>query len=358
MLSLLKLFPKADIHTILYNPSSYANINIKNKIYTSFVQKLPFKYKLARHLKIFNPIAYEGFDLNRYNTLISISAGPARGIIPTLDQMHIAMVLTPPRSLWDKELNVRSSFLKSIYKIISKILNNYLRIWDETLIPRVDYWIANSEFIAKKIKKRYGVDSKVIYPGISEEYFKKIDQKEMEKIIKKYNLPEDFMLVVSRLYDYKKVDWAIKSAIETNTNLVIVGDGPDKKYLKKLSKGHKNIFFLGFIKEDQEVRVLYKKAEALLFCGIEDFGLVPVEAMAQGTPIVAYKKGGVTETVLSGKTGKFFMDQKELTYILNHFDKRRYNSEIVINRAKKFTEKIFLENINNYLKSIYEGTKK
>ncbi|MDD3474623.1 MAG: glycosyltransferase [Candidatus Dojkabacteria bacterium] len=354
MFSVLKLFPDADIYTVLYNPSKYSHINIKNKVYTSFAQKLPFKYKMSRHLKILNPIAYENFNFEKYDTLISISAGPARNIIPGIYQKHIAMVMTPPRSLWDHELNVRSSRLKNIYKPISKIINNYQRILDVSTTPRVDYWIANSKFISRKIKKRYGVESTVIYPGISKENFREISQEEVNDVLQKYQLPDKFFLSVSRLYDYKHVDWAIESCVKTNKNLVIVGNGPDSKYLKEISKNHSNIIFLGFLDDDKDVQVLYKQALALLFCGIEDFGLVPVEAMAQGTPIIAYNKGGVTETVLEEKTGEFFNNQEELTNILNHFDKSMYNPTTIKNRAKDFTEKKFLQNLENYLSQIYE----
>ena len=357
MLSVLKLVPQADIYTVLYNPEAYTNVDIKQKVYTSFVRKIPFKYMLARHLKIFNPIAYESLNLGKYDTVITISAGPARGIIPSINQKHIAMVLTPPRSLWDKELNVRARVLKSIYKPISKILNNYLRVWDQSLVSRVDYWIANSRFIAKKIYKRYGVKSKIIYPGIPKECFEEFKKAEINKLLRKYRLPSNFVLVVSRLYDYKRVDWAIKSALESAKNLVIVGDGPDRKYLKKLAKGKDNIYFLGFLKEDREVRILYRQAGTLLFCGIEDFGLVPIEAMAQGTPILAYNKGGVTETVLSHKTGEFFNDQKELAHILKNFDKSVYNPKEIIQRAEMFSEEKFLENLNKYFEKIYEEKK-
>jgi glycosyltransferase involved in cell wall biosynthesis len=357
MLSILKLVPDADIYTVLYNPKGYRNIDIKQKIYPSFLQKVSFKYKFSRHLKVLNPIAYESFDLREYDTLISISAGPARGVIPTINQTHIAMVTTPPRSLWDNELNARGSMLKNIYKPLSKLLNNYLRIWDTSLVPRVDHWIANSQFISKKIEKRYKVEAKVIYPGIEEKCFEQFADHEIDKIIKKYNLPKNFVLVVSRLYDYKRVDWAIKACIENSKNLVIVGEGPDKKYLEKISKGHKNIKFLGFLKDDREVRMLYNQAQVLLFCGIEDFGLVPVEAMAQGTPIIAYGYGGVTETVNVNTCGKFFNNQKELNNILNEFDKRRYNSKQIKERAKKFTERAFITNLENHLKNIYEEKK-
>jgi glycosyltransferase involved in cell wall biosynthesis len=354
MLSVLKIIPEADIYTVLYNPEKYKHLDIKQNIYTSFVQKFPFKYKFSKHLKVLNPIAYENLDLSKYDTLISISAGPARGIIPNIGQTHIAMVMTPPRSLWDNELNVRASIFKGIYKPLSKILNTYLRIWDTSLVPRVDYWIANSKFISIKIKKRYGVNSKVIYPGIEEKYFEKFSEKDINNVFTKYSLPKDFVLVVSRLYDYKRVDWAIRSCIESGENLVIVGEGPDKKFLKKLAKGHDNIYFLGFLDSDRDVRILYKQAKVLLFCGVEDFGLVPVEAMAQGTPIFAYDEGGVTETVIEDVCGKFFKNNEELTVLLKDYNKKEYNAQRIINRAREFTEEKFLDNLKQYFKQIHE----
>jgi glycosyltransferase involved in cell wall biosynthesis len=354
MLSVLKLIPEADIYTVLYNPEKYKHLNIKQNIYTTFVQKFPFKYKFSKHLKVLNPIAYENLDLSKYDTLISISAGPARGIIPNIGQTHIAMVMTPPRSLWDNELNVRASIFKGIYKPLSKILNTYLRIWDTSLVLRVDYWIANSKFISTKIKKRYGVNSKVIYPGIEKKYFEKFSEKDVSKVVNKYSLPKDFVLVVSRLYDYKRVDWAIRSCIESGENLVIVGEGPDKKFLKKLAKGHNNIYFLGFLDSDKEIRILYKQAKVLLFCGVEDFGLVPVEAMAQGTPIFAYDQGGVTETVIEDVCGKFFKNNEELTKLLKDYNKKEYNAQRIINRAREFTEEKFLDNLKQYFKQIHE----
>lgn len=353
MLSVLKLFPNADIYTVLYNPKGYTNVEIRNNIFTSFAQKIPFKYRFSKHLKVLNPIVYENFDLRNYDTIISVSAGPAKGVIPGVEQVHIAMVMTPPRSLWDKELNIRYNSLKYLYYPLSKILNNYLRIWDISLTPKIDYWIANSNFVAEKIEKRYKVSPKVIYPGIEEKAFQIATERERKAIIEKYKIPEEFMLVVSRLYDHKRVDWAIQSCIETKNNLVVVGDGKDKKYLKKLARGHSNIKFLGFVDSDNDVRILYGLADLLLFCGIEDFGLVPVEAMAQGTPVFAFNQGGITETVLEPICGRFFNSKEELISQLKEFQKKEYNSKQIINRAREFEERKFLNNLEQHFNKIY-----
>lgn len=354
MYSMLKVLPNADIYTVLFYKEKYPTL--KNKIYTSFVQKWTkiLGKGFSRHLKVLNPIAYENFDLAGYDLVISISAGPAKSVITGIDQPHLAMVMTPPRSLWDNELNVRGSKLKWLYKPLSNILNTYLRIWDISISKRVDYWSANSQFIARKIKKTYGVDAKVIYPGVEKKYFEEgEDGKERKKLIKKYNIPEDFVLVVSRLYDYKRVDWGIRACIESGENLVIVGEGPDKKYLEKIADGYENIHFLGFI-TDSEVQTIYGIAKVLLFCGIEDFGLVPVEAMASGTPILAYGYGGVLETVKAGVTGEFFKSEEELTKMLKNYDKNRYNEQVIKKHAQTFTEEIFVSNFTKHLKEIYE----
>lgn len=352
MFSMLKLFPNADIFTIAFNKEGYPNL--KHTVYTSFVQKIPKPKSFYRHLKIFTPFAYESFDLRKYDLVISISAGPSKGVITGIYQPHIAMVMTPPRSLWDNELNVRGSKLRWIYKPVSVLLNTYMRIWDYTTSKRVDYWTANSKYIARKIKKRYGVDSTVIYPGIADNCFKVVSKDDESSVREKYGLEQDFVLVVSRLYDYKRIDIAIRACIKANRSLVIVGDGPDMKYLKKVANGSHLIRFLGYIENDNVVRVLFKLADALLFCGIEDFGLVPVEAMAQGTPVIAYEEGGVLETVEKDVCGVFFKKENELSEILKKFDKKGYNPEYIVNRAKMFTEDIFLSNLKEYIEKIYE----
>lgn len=351
LLSILKILPHADIFTILFDKRKYPQI--ENNVYTSFVQKIArFLPKgFVRHLKIFTPLAYESFNLDGYDLVISISAGPAKGIITGIYQPHVAMVMTPPRSLWDNELNVRGSKLKWLYKPLSRVLNTHMRIWDWSISRRVDYWSANSKYVARKIQKTYRKKATVIYPGIIKKNYKKTDVRKL------YNLPKKFALVVSRLYDYKRIDWAINACKQTDTNLVIIGEGPDLGYLKKIAKRDKRITFLGFVLDSQRDS-FFKEAEVLLFCGIEDFGLVPVEAMSQGTPVLAYKEGGVLETVEEGVTGEFFKDEEELSNLLKDFDKRRYNERKIISQAEKFTEAKFLNNLEKFLINVSKEEKK
>lgn len=361
MFSVLKLLPHADIFTIVFDQEKYQDKypNLQQKVKTSFVQKISnlLPRHFYRHLKVLTPFAYESFDLRGYDLIVSVSAGPGKGVIAQLEQPHIAMVMTPPRSLWDKELNARASRFKSLYKPISVVLNTYMRMWDWTTSKRVDYWTANSKFIEKKIKKIYNKEATVIYPGVEEKYYKQSSKSKKKEIREKYDLPEDFVLVVSRLYDHKRVDWAINACIEAEKNLVIIGEGPDRKYLEKEAKGSDRVKFLGFVKDDMEVRTMYQLSDVLLFCGLEDFGLVPVEAMASGIPVLGLGEGGLLETIKPKVTGEFFNTQSELTSLLMSFDKKRYNGEQIRNHAKQFSEEKFLINLGRYLEQVYEQEK-
>jgi len=353
LISMLKLFPNAEIFTITFNKKIYPQII--NIVHTSFLQKwlerLP--KSLARHLKVFTPWAYESFNFDGFDLVISISAGPAKGIITGIDQPHIAMTMTPPRSLWDKESNFRALKLSKMYSAISETINVFMRIWDINISKRVDYWTANSKYIQKKIKRTYGVDATVIYPGIEERYFEKRKKIQLDEVKEKYLLPDDFVLIVSRLYDYKRIDWAIRACVKANKKLVIVGEGPDRKYLEKIADKNSNITFLGYVSDDDAIS-LFCLASLLLFCGLEDFGIVPVEAMAAGTPVFALKDGGLLETVKEHISGEFFKTEEELCNLLKDFDKRRYNREAIIKQARNFTEAKFLNNLEKYITQIYE----
>ena len=187
MFSMMKLFPSADIFTIMYFKERFP-FN-KYKVKTSFVQKLPFKRIMENHVKVLTPLAYETMDFSGYNYVISISAGPAKSIITNIHQPHIAMTMTPPRSLWENEISSKGSFLRILYRPIAKTVNSYFRLWDYTSSKRVDYWTANSNFVKKKIRKTYGVDAEVIYPGVGELWYTEPKDILIEKVRAKYKLP-------------------------------------------------------------------------------------------------------------------------------------------------------------------------
>jgi len=367
MMSFLKLYPDARIFTTVFLPQNYWEI--KNNIQCAYridpfirtLYKVPFFAKILSSIyTVLSPIAFEKLDLQQFDIVVTFTARAAKGVITAPYAKHINYILTPTRYEWDNDLSSRTFRKKGLNKLISPFLANFYRLWDFTAVRRADKNIAISKFISNKIKKSYRIGASVVYPGINEKFATLIDESEKLLAIKELEnfdieevLNEKFYLVVSRLYDYKKTDLAVKACMECKKNLIIVGDGPDKKYLQKLAKKSKsnNIIFLGR-RSDDCVKYLYSKAEALLFCGIEDFGLVPVEAMAQGCPIISYNIGGGAETILPSKTGELFNLYEELVDIVAGFDKNRYNKAQIIQRAKEFSEERFLENIKREIESI------
>ena len=355
MFSMLKLLPNADIFTMMYFRRNFVNNNYNIK--TSFVQKLPFKKRFQTHTKMLTPLAYESFDFSGYDFVISISAGPGKSVITGINQPHVAMVMTPPRSLWENEESTKRPFWSFLYKPLAYVINSYFKIWDYTSSKRVDYWTANSKYIKEKIKKIYGTDAEVIYPGVGEEWFKEPSEIQKKKVKAKFHLPDHFALIVSRLYNHKRIDWAIRSCREAGIPLYISGEGPDEKHLKRLVKEGDSIYFLGRI-SDEDAITMYNLSDVVLFCSIEDFGLVPVEAMAGGTPVLAYGVGGAMETVEKGVTGEFFMTNDELTDLLKHFSINRYNSSTIREHAMKFSEGEFHKNLIKFLTKVHEKESK
>ncbi|WKZ30870.1 MAG: glycosyltransferase [Candidatus Dojkabacteria bacterium] len=346
MEQLLKLFPQAAIFTSYYNRKAYQGTFAENyEVKTSFIQKMPFVRSLHRHYNVFTPLAFESFDFTGYDLVISLSAGAAKGVITKVDQPHISIILTPQRSLWDQESNVRGSRFRFFYKLASPFIANYMRSWDIAAFQRADLHLSISKYIADKVRKVYRADSEVLYPGIDECWF----GNEMRR--PNQYLPKSYFLVVSRLYDYKRIDWAIEACKKARKNLLIVGDGPDRRYLEKKAGNSKFINFLGWV-DDLELKYLYKNAKALIFPGVEDFGYTPIEAMALGTPQVALREGGVKETVVEGKTGEFFESQEELCEKLAKFSKLKYNEKEIVRNAKRFSESQFQKNFIKYLNQL------
>ena len=351
--SLLKIFPKADIFTAVFNESEYEEL--ENKVYTTFLQKPFFRKILRNHHNIFTPWAFEMLDLREYDIVISVSAGSAKGVITTMEQLHICYLLTPPRTYWDKERSFRTSKLRFLINIVSPFFSNFYRMWDYSAAQRIDAIAVISKFIQKKVHHRYNRDSAIIYPGILDFWLGDSHQSLKELIPKSFK--KEYFLVVSRLYDYKKIDWAIKACKAEGKKLVIVGDGPDFKYLKKIAGKSSDVLFLGYI-SDEQLKAVYTNATAFIFPGIEDFGLVPIEAMACGCPVLAYNYGGVTETVVEGETGNFFSSIQELQNLLRDFKKESFDKEKLKSRAKKFTEEKFLEKFSSFVEKTYERFKK
>ncbi|PNV79859.1 MAG: glycosyl transferase [Dictyoglomus turgidum] len=341
--AILELFPDADVYTLVYLKDTLRKLGINNKVYSSFISGLPFaKTKYSYYLPLM-PLAIEQFDLSKYDLVISSSHCVAKGVLTKSYQIHICYCHTPMRYIWDlyfpylKEHKLENG----IKGIFVKPILHYLRIWDVSSANRVDYFVANSQNVANRIRKIYRRDSVVIYPPV-----------DVERFLPSYK-KEDYFMVLSRLVPYKKVDLVVETFNELNLPLVVIGDGEEMGKIKKMAK--ENIKILGW-QEDNVVKEYLAKAQALIFASEEDFGIVPVEAQACGTPVIAYNRGGAKETVIDGETGILFEEQnvESLKKAVLRFLKERDNfqRDKIMENAKRFSEDRFKREFKSYIEGI------
>lgn len=336
-----ELFPRAPIYTLLYNERATGGAFKNKEIITSFLQKIPFSSKLFRSLPLLMPFAIERFDLSYFDVVISNSTSFSKGIITKPDTLHISYCPTPPRYLWhDTHESISEFRFPKIIKPLIPFFTSYLRIWDLQSSSRVDEFISVSKFIQQRIKKYYDRESVVIYPPIDTGKF---------SISKEIG---DYFLLVGRMVPYKRFDLAIEAFKTLGLRLLIIGNGPEYKNLKSRIKGHKSIKFLGLV-SDRELPSYYSKAKALIFPQEEDFGLVPLEAMASGRPVIAYKAGGALESVVGGMTGIFFEKQSvdSLVEAVKKFNEKQFDPQKIREHALKWDKEVFKENIMNFLDS-------
>ena len=293
--ALLDLFPEADLYTHVYDPSSMSKTINSHKIYTSKIQKLPFAKKMYQKYMPLMPKALNEFNLQDYDLVISSESGPAKGVIPNPSAYHICYCHSPMRYLWDM---YHEYFRKSnpIIRFFMKQMIPGLRLWDIASANMVDYFVANSDYVAKRIRRYYNREAEVVSPPVDIEKFLSIERK-----------PQDFYLFLGQFTGYKRADIAIEACISLGRKLVVAGAGIKKKEKIRFEKTGL-VTFKGKVTDD-EVKLLYSNAKALLFPGIEDFGIIPVEAQAAGCPVIAYRDGGVLETVKEDITGIFFNKQ-------------------------------------------------
>jgi glycosyltransferase involved in cell wall biosynthesis len=341
-----EIFPDAPIYTTVFNPKIMPEEFNKWDIRTSFIQKLPFaktKYKLYLPLM---PTAIEQFDLTDYDVVISCNHSVAKGVITRPDTLHICYCYSPLRYVWEFYYEyLRDEKFNPILKLFIPFVVNYLRLWDRLSADRVDYFIAISQNVAKRIYKHYRRDSIVIYPPI-----------DVSKYVIKKRI-DDFFLIVSRMVAYKRLDIAIEAFNELKLPLVIIGDGIEKNRLKK--KACPNIKLLGR-QPDEVVRDYYSRCKAFIFTSEEDFGIAPLEAQASGRPVIAYGKGGALETVIDGVTGKFYYTQtpQALIQAIREFNSHQFDPIKIRQHTLKFSIEIFKQRFKNFIKSKYANMNK
>lgn len=311
------------------------------KAKTSFIQNIPTVRSNHRKFLHLFPSAIERFDLSNYDLVLSSSSAVAKGVRIHKNQLHICYCHSPMRYVWDlKEQYLKDSGLDTGIKgVYAKYVLNQLKKWDLENAANVHFFIANSKNIARRIKKVYQREATVIYPPVDVDFFSLHIHK------------ENYFCTASRLVPYKKIQLIIETFNEMpHLNLVVGGDGPEFEKLKRIAKS--NITFLGYLGNDQ-LKNLLQKARAFIFAAEEDFGIIPVEAQACGTPIIAYAKGGALETVIANETGIFFEEQtiESLKNALVVFENYTFNPKIIRENALRFSKQRFENEIKSFVES-------
>jgi len=310
--ALCGIFPAADIYTLFYDSEKVSAGIRSHKIIASYLNPLKRFY---RSLLPLMPSALESFDLREYDLVISSESGPAKGVLTTSTTRHVCYCHTPMRYLWDLYPAYLNEWTKSnIKRALMRPAARRLRLWDYATAARVDQFVANSENVRNRILKSYRRDSIVVSPPVDVDSF--------------YFRPaEDYFLVVSELVAYKRLDTAIDAFVKTGRKLRIVGDGPE--YRKLRNRSATNIDFCGRVSND-DLRNLYARCRALVFPGEEDFGMVPVEALSSGKPVIALARGGVLESVpTSDPLGGFLYEKPDPRLLQSAIDRFEAHSESI-----------------------------
>ncbi len=345
---ILDCYPDADVFAVVDFVEPGQRDFLKNKkVTTTFIQKLPFAKTKYRHYLPLMPLAIEQLDLSAYDLIISSSHAVAKGVITGPEQTHISYVHSPMRYAWDLQHQyLRETGLDSKpHGWLARYLLHRLRLWDLRSANGVDHFIANSNFIAKRIQKTYRRPSKVIHPPYDDSRFK-------PGAVKK-----EFYLTASRLVPYKKIDLIVESfQAMPDKQLIVIGDGPDMAKIKQKA-GH-NVTLMGFQSSEALIEHM-QQAKAFIFAAEEDFGLVPVEAQACGTPVIAFGKGGALETVRGldqpEPTGIFFSEQTVASLVdaVHTFENNqtRFTQEACVQQAAKFKPEQFKTELKKFVEA-------
>ncbi|PHS55940.1 MAG: glycosyl transferase family 1 [Sulfurimonas sp.] len=336
--SILELYPDADIFSLVdfLNEKDRKEILNNRYVNTSFIQNLPFAKKHFRNYLPLFPRAIQSLDLKKYYLLISSSWAVAKGIRKNKNQLHISYCYTPIRYAWDL-YDEYTSKLKQPKKFLVKKSLKYIRKFDLDTVNSVDYFIADSNFVALRIKKTYNRDSIVIYPPVDVDNFSL------------YKKKEEFYLTASRLVPYKKTKLIVEAFNEMpNKKLYVIGDGDEYENIKKIKKD--NIFLLGY--SDTKTLISYmQKAKAFIYAAVEDFGIVPIEANACGTPVIALNQGGTKETIEDGINGIHFEKQskEDIINAVEKLENTKFNYEYISKATSNYSIVRFKKEIKSFI---------
>ncbi|MEW6049514.1 MAG: glycosyltransferase family 4 protein [Candidatus Zixiibacteriota bacterium] len=344
---MLEEYPDADLYSLCnFLPEAERSFLLHKPVTTSFIQKLPFaRYKYRSYLPLM-PLAVERFDLRGYDLVISSSYAVAKGVITGPDQLHVCMCYSPMRYAWDltHQYLAESGLSNGLRGMLAHWLLYRLRQWDYRTANGVDEFIAISRYIARRIMKVYRRPATIIYPPVDVDRFSLREHK------------EDFYLTASRLVPYKRIDLIVESFSHMrNKQLVVIGDGPEWKKVKR--KASPNVHLLGHQPFDILCEQM-QRARAFIFAAEEDFGIVPVEAQACGTPVIAFGRGGATETIVDGETGLFFDEQTvpSLVDAINRFEAAgdSFDPRRIRRQAVKFSGVRFKREFHQFMTQVID----
>lgn len=337
LLSLHELFPEAPLFTSVYNSETAQWAKVFPRIIPSFLQNFPGAKSHHEWYPWLTPLAFESLDFSEFDLVISVTSADAKGIITKPSTFHLCYCLTPTRYLWSHEEFYKSQLDPSL-EVLTVPTFNYLKKWDKVAASRPDAYIAISNTVKDRIAKFYSRSSEVVYPPVDVDF---------------YNDPapkpplENFFLYVGRLVAYKRAEILVETFNELQLPLAIVGSGNLEDKLRSIAKS--NVSFYTNVSNDELVS-FYQHARALLFYHEEDFGIVPVESMASGTPVIGLNRGGVSETVVHGSTGLLISeDPQELKSTITNFDKDKFDAKVIKKQAQKFSKRIFKKEFINVL---------
>jgi glycosyltransferase involved in cell wall biosynthesis len=334
-----EMYPEAPTFVLFHDPKRVGPAFDGKDIRTSFLQQVPFGLKAYKWLLPLMPAATEHYDLNGFDVILSSTSAFAKGVITRPETIHFCYCHTPTRYLWSdthtyiNDLNLPTPLKRLVQGSLSSI-----RLWDRMAADRVDRFIANSETVQRRIRKYYGRDSAVIHPPV-----------ETDRFSVATDGPGNYYLAGGRLVAYKRFDVAVKAFSKLEVPLKVFGEGPELPRLKRLAG--RNVEFLGKVDEATKAE-LYRNALAYLNPQEEDFGITTVEAMAAGRPVIAYRKGGATETVIEGVTGEFIDEQswEELGNTIIRFQPERYDPTAIRQHAERFSTDRFKREVNQFVR--------
>jgi glycosyltransferase involved in cell wall biosynthesis len=345
--AMYEILDKPDLFCILWDSKGIPPAMKGIPLTATFLHRVPSIKRFYRYCAMLFPLAVESLDLRGYDLVVSSDASCMKGILTDPESCHICYCHSPMRYAWNlfQEYQRESGVAG---RIVTSSVMHYLRLWDHAAAARVDSFVANSENVRQRIRKYYRRDSVVIYPPCDVERFSISDS------------VEDYYLYVGRLVSYKRADIAVEAFSRNRKKLVVVGDGPQMSRLKSIAST--NVEFLGFV-DDSDLASLYSRCKALIFPGEDDFGLVPVEAQASGRPVIAFARGGATETVVDRQTGILFHSQnsKALDAAVTEFESlsRSFDPRTIRNHALLFSKENFIRNfklfVERCLDDFHEG---